>query len=523
MSRTRKTKRYKKAPKARLPLSEVMLAVQIVLSVLFIICLGSFDVLPDKYFIPVCAVIGVLCLLSLILCLARRSGKRMAGFALSLVAVAAMVTGMYYITQISGAMQQISTEGESYEVISLVVLNDSKYESESDITAAAGNLTLGVRELIDTDNTEYALKEINDKIGNKFESTSYVSFDDMANALYNGEVNMLLLNEKFFTIIDEHFSTFVDDTRIIYRVKRVVESGSQTAQSSDITTKPFAVYITGMDNYGDIDNTGCSDVNMLIVVDPVNKEVLLVSIPRDYYVAIEGDSSKMDKLTHTGAYGVDCSVSTIEALFGISIEYHVKVNFTSVLEIVDALGGISVESDATFTSGLGSRNDTYYFVEGMNQMDGAQALAFARERMAFTDGDLARGRHQEAVVKGIIAKVISPAIITNFSGVLSAVVNSVSTNMTVDMMTSFLQMQLTDMAAWDIRSISLDGTGAYRYTYSYGSSELYVMMPDEELLASTITEINTILNGAADDAAGGNATLALGSSYTGKDTIAPAA
>lgn len=252
----------------------------------------------------------------------------------------------------------------------------------------------------------------------------------------------------------------------------------------DVTDESFFVYVSGVDtrNTNGITDKGLSDVNMVIAVDPVNKKILMINTPRDFYVGLYGDENKLDKLTHAGKYGIDCSMETVAAIYDIEFNYYVKANFKALVDLVDAVGDISVDSQYNFSSGHSLSGKTYRFKKGINVLDGDAALAFARERKSFANGDRQRGIHQQMVISAIIDKAISPAILTNFKDILDAVTDNTRTNIKSDDITSLVRMQLGDMSSWDIQSMSVDGTGTQRYTYSYPKQKLYVMLPNDETI-----------------------------------------
>ena len=175
-----------------------------------------------------------------------------------------------------------------------------------------------------------------------------------------------------------------------------------------ITKQPFIVFLSGMDVYGDMDETSRSDVNMIACVNPTAKQVLLISIPRDAYVEIPGITyGEKDKLTHAGMYGIQYSIASVENIFDIDISYYVRINFTSLITMVDALGGIDVNSECAFSTYYKQYNEetdtwSYYeYAKGINHLDGIHALAFARERMNLVGGDYQRGRNQQAVIEAL--------------------------------------------------------------------------------------------------------------------------
>ncbi len=274
-------------------------------------------------------------------------------------------------------------------------------------------------------------------------------------------------------------------------------------QVSDISKLPFVVYLSGVDtrNSSEIKDKALSDVNMIIAVNPQQKRVLMVSTPRDYYVALWGDSNKMDKLTHAGGKGIDCSMDTLEAFYDVEFNYYARVNFKSVCDIVDAVGGITVESDRAFSSRYGLNSHTWHsFVKGENFLKGDAALAYARERKAFAEGDRMRGKHQQQVIEAVIKKAISPKILTNTNKVeelVEAISKNTKTNFSVKEIKKLISYQLGTMSKeWSFESMSVDGSGASRYTYSYPRQTLYVMIPDTETVNEAKAAIKAIMAGA---------------------------
>ena len=265
-----------------------------------------------------------------------------------------------------------------------------------------------------------------------------------------------------------------------------VKSNQAVAQDTNLK-EPFVIYISGIDTYGSISTTSRSDVNILAVVNPKSHTILFVNTPRDYYVQLHGTTGTKDKLTHAGLYGIDQSEKTLEDLYGIDINYNVKINFTSLEKIVNTVGGIEVESEYNFSSG------GYSFTAGKNELDGKEALAFSRERYSFEGGDRTRGQNQMRVLTALIGKMSQPSVIVNFQSILGSLNGVFQTNMTSDDMTTLVRNQLDTMTKWSISSISVDGNGASQPTYSMGAQNLYVMIPDEASLSSAKNKINSVL------------------------------
>ena len=252
-----------------------------------------------------------------------------------------------------------------------------------------------------------------------------------------------------------------------------------TDNSVDVTQEAFHVYVSGIDVFGDLTNQSRSDVNLVGTVNPDTHDILLTTTPRDYYVTIPGVSGdQKDKLTHAGVYGVETSMATLGNLYGIEIPFYFRVNFTSVIEIVDALGGIDVESEIAFTTGKDS-GVIMDIQEGKNHLNGKEALAFVRERKAFIDGDNQRGKNQQALLTALIKEAFSPMIIFQMSNVIDGVVGNAETNMTESQIKALIRMQLQDLKGWNIESVAASGDDSGKqYCYSYSAAPLYVTVPD---------------------------------------------
>ena len=279
-----------------------------------------------------------------------------------------------------------------------------------------------------------------------------------------------------------------------------IGTGKNADQVKNVARDTLIVYLSGVDtkNSTEIKDKGLSDVNIIVVINPKDKKVLMVSTPRDYYVPLEGNSNKMDKLTHAGNYGIECSMKTLECLYDVEFNYYAKVNFKSVYDIVNSLGGVTIHSDYNFTSAHSYTNKAYKFVKGENFVMGDAALAFVRERKLFADGDRQRGIHQQELISAVVKKAISPAMFvpSNIEDMLEAVSNNTKTNFSEKEMKKLISYQMSTMGKeGQFESISVNGTGAYKTTYSYSAQELYVMIPDTNTVKTAKEAINAVLEG----------------------------
>ena len=274
---------------------------------------------------------------------------------------------------------------------------------------------------------------------------------------------------------------------MIYQVKK--DESAVNAKSVNVTEKPFLVYISGNDEYGGLSAVSRSDVNMLAAVNPTTKQILLISIPRDTYYPLHMNG-QLDKFTHGGIYGLQESIDTLKDIVNEDINYYVRMNFTSFVKIVDAIGGITVNSPAEFTTKIGK----YKIKKGENNLNAKQALAFVRERKSFADGDFARGRNQQRMIAAVVKKVASPAILTSFSSVLDTVSQSVETNLSSNDINALVQMQLSQMPSWDIQSYQILGEPQSQPCYSMGGISASVIVPQKESIEQATKYIDQLMS-----------------------------
>lgn len=451
-----------------------------------IICLGLIwfiDVLPLEYFI-VCTILFVI--LNLIICrliFGKGWKKRMFGTLGAILLLIGMILGILYLLNTIGFLKKIGSKDYKTQNYSVIVLNSSKYEELKDIK----NEEIGILNSKDTEGLAEAIAFLNKKIKVTYDEQKDVG--ELEKALLNKQASVILLENTYFEIAKEENDTFANQVKVIYTFSIDIPTEDFTKEV-DITKQPFNIFIAGIDTYGKISSVSRSDVNMLVTVNPNTHKILMTSIPRDYYVYLHGIASYKDKITHAGIYGIDVSVQTVEDLLDCDVNYYFKVNFSSLIKIVDAIDGIEVQSPYTFST----YDYKYTFKEGYNKLNGEKALYFVRERKAFAQGDRTRNANQQLVLKAIIDKVLSPKLITKYNSILNSVEDSFVTNLDEKNITNFIKKQIKTDADWTIESIVLNGSDSYNYTYSYKTAQSYVMEPDEKMVQEAIDKINEIMN-----------------------------
>lgn len=452
-------------------LGYIMRFIIITLSIILLGLIIYLGVLPLKYFILVLLGIGVLdYLLSKFMTENGYGLIKIIPIIISIVFtifISILIINMFKTAITIFKIHDNNVMSDKYYI---VTLKDSPFKKESDIF----NFDLGVY----NDNSPIyrnAIAKMTKQV--YFNDIEYASIELLKYALYDEKVDGILLNSFTKEYMESTYSDFVNKTNVIFTTDVEAEESVETNEI-DVTKNVFNIYISGIDTYGSISNVSRSDVNMIATVNLNTSEILFTSIPRDYYVKLHDVNNLNDKLTHASIYGVNMSVATIEDLLGININYYLRVNFTSLMNVVDLIGGIDVYSDLTFTP---YTNSGIRIKEGYNHMNGAMALAFARERYAYKEGDLHRVRNEQDVLIAIIKKITSnKSTITKYTSLLDEVSKSIETNMKRVDIGSIVKLILNKTPNFKIGTYSLTGTGDYAYTYSMGSQKLYVMIPDEE-------------------------------------------
>jgi transcriptional regulator len=461
--------------------------ISIIIFIVFGIMLYVLDMIPFKYLIIFYIVFGLLYLYLFITSFPKKiKNKFKISSCVFLILFGTIFgVGIKYLNDTMDFVGVISKDLFQKEVYYVMTLENSKYKDIKDLDGKS----IGI---YSSKNSTKASNELNKKIKNI--SKEYKNVVELFEDLQDNKIEAVLINESTKNLLDTDLADMKLKLKEIYKVYVSIEK-TDIVKVVDITKKPFNIYVAGGDAYGSIDNVTNTDVNMIITVDPINRKVLLTSIPRDYYVNLPsfGDDA-YDKLTHAGYYGIEESVKAIENLLDIDINYYVKVNFSTIEGVIDAIEGVDVYSDYSFKADI--YPDYFTFKKGMNHLNGKQALAFARERHSFKDGDVQRVKNQQKVLTAIINKVTSSTtLVTNFSQILDSVGNSFSTNMETKNINRFVKMQLNDMRGWSIESQNLIGTDLYtKETYTYPSLELYVMKQDKKSVDAAKEKIKGYLN-----------------------------
>ena len=395
-----------------------------------------------------------------------------AGIALTILVVIACALAGAYLWRTVHTVKTISGTSSEQTRITTYVLQDSTVQSVEDL---AGK-NLGILSALDRTNTDTALEQMESEYGITLSTKEYDSLTELADGLNQNEVDAILLNEAYLDLYDETsgYETFPESLRAVLTQQIEHEVGAEQEQSAELSDPIINILISGSDTRSNvIDQRGRSDVNIIASVNTQTHQILLISTPRDYFVPLDvGVEDAYDKLTHAGIYGMDVLMRTLENLYGIDLDYYFRLNFVGFEQVIDALGGVDVYSAYEFDSG------DYHYQQGTNTLNGAQALAFVRNRYAFADGDRQRGKNQMAVVEGVLKKATSPSVLSNYLSILDSIQSCVDTNVPYDVISALVRQQLKGGATWSVESFSVNGSDSHSTTYSM-NQDLYVMIPDE--------------------------------------------
>lgn len=483
----------------------------IVLSIVLVATAGimvyeilKLEILPSNILLPVILVIILFSLILLLLinfCAHGLATKIIFSFLVILISVTYGL-GDYYLYSTASTLNIVTEQAaKSKNTVSLIVMVESKKGDVQDINGSK----IGVLTNINKEGTKKSLNDISKQnIG--YSTEKFDNVPAMLQALYEGQVDAIILNEAYRSNVSEieNYGNFNNETKVIHQTVYYTKEANNSLAVSDITSKPFTILITGNDSFGTLDEVSRSDVNMIVTINPLTSTILMTSIPRDAFVTEVCDDYACnygveDKLTHTGIYGADTTKDTLENLLDIDINYIFRVNFSSMIDIVDALGGIDIDvAEGMAVSRFYSDSTLEGVHEGQNHLNGKRALAYSRERKAYLDGDVQRARNQQQVLQAMFKKASSPEVITKYSNILKAVGKAFDTNMTTKEITSFIKYQLQASPSWKFEQYVLKGENTLKV-----SPELGMEVSAVELYAYSIQtaseKIDAVLDGKSSD------------------------
>ena len=465
-------------------IKKILLCLLYITTLLMIYNIIKLNILNNLYISIIIALTVIINIIISLLLLIKNKVISIIIILLSLLLILGNIIGTIYINSTKNYLHTITNnKNKLYEKTYQVVVLKNTYNKIKELN----NKSIGL--LTIDSNKEENIKELNKNI--TIESKEYNDISTLYISLHNKEIDALSIDKSYLETLKEENYKLLENTKVIYTYKlKTKEEKNTTPIDLTPNKKPYIIYISGSDSRTTVKDIARSDVNIIMTVNPQKHKILLVSIPRDYYVQLSGTTGTKDKLTHAGVYGINKSITTIEDLLDIKINDYIKVSFATVIKSVDLLDGIDIYSDKSFTP---YTNKKCYITEGTQHLNGTCALAFARERKTYERGDRHRGENQEQVLSKMIEKMTEPKYLIKYNEILKQTENSFETSITYDNITNMVKEELTTLASWNIETYNLDGEGAMLPTYSMGSMNLWVMIPDQTTVDTAKTKIKEYL------------------------------
>lgn len=474
-------------------------AVNVFLIIRLLRIISRFNIVPMKYYILLLALFALSVVIPIATVIITWGNKRhkvykaitVISSILLVLSIAVCILGTHYYSYAAETFQKVTSVDSKRSTVGVYTSNSENNSAEAAETAPIQRYL--VLKNMDSDTIEQAVNMVRADQGGAITVDAYDDIDSLMASLEE-DGGAALLNTAYVDLFNE-----IDGgEEITGAITRVAEyEVVDTLQESDTESiepkeaeDPFLLYISGIDVWGHITEVSRSDVNILMAVNPRTKQILLVNTPRDFYVPLANAGGASDKLTHAGIFGVDVSEETMEMLYGVDVDYYFKLNFSGFEGLIDALGGITVWSDYDFTV-----DPIKHYVVGNNDLTGLEALAFARERHSFEDGDRQRGINQMNVIQSVVDKLTSSALLKNYKEVMDQIEGTFATDMSMEEIANFVRFQLDHPGTWDIQKYSVNGTDDMQQTYTGGGMTLYVMQPDYSTVAYASEQIQKVLNG----------------------------
>ena len=436
----------------------------------------------------------------------KGSACRLSAFFLIALTVLACIYSVFAADKVLETVRQV-TDGQTVtRTYAVYVLSDDAAETLED----AEDYKFGVTPSYDMANTAAASRLLRESFSHRIRLIDHDSVQEMVDSLYDESVGAVLLNEAYVPILQEleGYEDFSADTRVIHRFvfDQQIESSEPSKENAanpgklptrnltpvtDVTTDPFVVYLSGSDTRSQTLETSNSDVNILVIINPRSKQILLLNTPRDYYIPNPAGNGELDKLTHCGMYGINTSIDALSDLYDVVVNYYAQINFTGFETLVDAVGGVTVESEIAFTT----KEDHIFIQQGVNKLNGREALSFVRERYAFASGDNQRGLNQMKVLTAVIEKLSAGRIMTHYNSILNSLQGMFITSISGDEISALVKMQLDDGAEWNIKSFAVTGNTGSDITYSIPRVPVSVMYQDETLVKHAVDLVDRVIAG----------------------------
>ena len=316
-------KKKKRSFMSKLFSRRILLLIQFIVSIIFLGCIYILKMLPMKYYLILCGIIFLLWMLSSLLIKSGIKKKKrenkyarlifgkllslILSIALGFVSVMAF-KGNNFLSNITGSFTQT-------RVICMYVKKESAIKSLRDVK---DNTEIGIASEKGSKNITSAIAKIENKANKDFQTKDYKDYSLLGDAIMDGDIDVIVADNAYMALLEANHEGIDENLKSLCKVE-IQEKLNSVTQETNVTKNPFIVYMTGIDTYGTVSAISRADVNLAVCVSPIQKQILIVSIPRDTQITLH-KNGKMDKLTHSAMYGINETISSIED-FQKELEY----------------------------------------------------------------------------------------------------------------------------------------------------------------------------------------------------------
>lgn len=388
---------------------------------------------------------------------------------LALVLSAAMVWAGLIANSLRGSLDNLTGNLSQTDNMAIIVMADNNVKKLEDMDG----YSFGYTNYLDRDDMISQVGKLKNALFH-FYTCPQPSLTSMVDSLYRGDCDAIILNLAYLQLLEgnEDYSDFETKTRVV-DVTELSGKIQKKKHSGDIP-KPFLVYCGGLAVNGDtIPERSDTSLNLLAVVNPSSRQILLVNTPSQYYIPLASNTDK-DKLCHAAIYGIKAPADALRWLYNIERDcYCIHLDVSALTDVVDALGGIDINCEQAFTGA-----QSFSFTPGPSHLNGAEALAYFSELSAFQDGGNQSARNQSAVIQGILEKTVTLNRTSDMKAFFDSLSDSCLTNIRYGEIADLIQRQQENPQEWQVSSYTVYGSMDSTYCFSYPDRIQDVLQPD---------------------------------------------
>jgi len=471
--------------KNKINFSNVLSIISILLNTYLLNLILKIDIIPAKYTLVVAGIIYVFNIIFIVFSKIKKI--RIVGYILLIIMIISSIIGIFYLNSTNNFLNKAFENASNINEINyyVIVNKDSNYKNINDLKS---NKLYYYNEERNINKAINKLKTKTDFSKNTYEDISLM-FED----LKSNKISFVLVSQVYYdliTTIDDNYSK--DNYKVLYKFKLSEKLNVSKSTESD----SFNIFIGGRD----FTNTNM-DFNMIMTINTKTHEVLFTSMPRDYYIEVDGYNGKKDTLSYMGALGITTNMKSIEKLFNTKIDYYLSVKTSSLVRLVDEVGGINYCSEQEYTTThaliLDSYDDTkgkkLFVKKGCQHLNGIETLTVARERIAHKGGDRQRQKNCQAIIIDIFEQLISTNTITNYNNILNSVSDLYETTIPKKVITNVIKDTVNNGNKWKFETQSVNGEDTKDYVHMTNLKD-WVTYPDMNTVNNASIKINQVLN-----------------------------